>query len=188
VVVVALVVAAGCLFPTPPTSPRYFAPEASRPEPTAPAAPVAVRLGIVRGPLYLREQMTWRRSDVEYGFYDQRRWTELPATYVERALARALVGIRQVPGPGADVPVLSAEVRAFEEVLAPVHEARVAVAVELAVGRCVRLQRSFAAARSLSDDDPMAVARGIGEALDEVARAVRDAVGGALAAGVGCGT
>jgi len=182
----ALLALAGCLLPTPPPPPRYFAPEASTSERplTAPPAPAALRVGPVRSPLHLREPMTWRRSDVEYGFYEQRRWTELPATYVERALEREL-------GPGSSAtpngPVVVADVRAFEEVLAPGHEARVAVAIELVEGRCVRLRRTFSAARPLTGDDPAAVARGIGEALDEVARAVATAVGEALTPRAPCG-
>ena len=172
---------AGCLLPTPPPPPRSFAPALPGSERVlaAPPVPAALRIGSVRGPLHLREPMTWRRSDVEYGFYEQRRWTELPATYVERALERELGGGSTV---AADAPVVTAEVRAFEEVLAPVHEARVAVAVELVDGRCVRLRRTFSASRPLTDDDPVAVARGIGEALDDVARAVGTAVREALAA------
>ena len=180
---------AGCFLPAPPASPRYFAPDvpaAAHPAATAPA-PAAVRLGVVRSPLHLREQMTWRRSDVEYGFYDQRRWTELPSAYVERALVRELFAAGVPATPAADGPVLTAEVRAFEEVLAPVHEARVAVAVELGDARCVRLRRTFAASRPLDGDDPTAVARGVGEALDEVVRAIGEAVRQALAHGDRCG-
>jgi ABC-type uncharacterized transport system auxiliary subunit len=176
----------GCLLPTPPAAPRYFTP--ATPASDAPRAPVAVRFGSVRSPLHLREEMTWRRSEVEYGFYDQRRWTELPATYVERALARDLLGDERgsiAMAPGA--PVLTAELRAFEEVLAPVHEARVAVEVEVTDGACVRLHRTFAASRPIDGADAAAVARGIGEALDEVARTAGDAVRRALATRRRCG-
>jgi ABC-type uncharacterized transport system auxiliary subunit len=174
----------GCLFPKPPPPPRYFTPTAAPPESMRP--PVAVRLGLVRSPLHLRESITWRRAD-EYGFYEQRRWAELPATYVERALARDLyasdhpyVGI-----PDA-APLVTVELRQFEEVLAPVHEARVALAVQMADARCVRIRETFTAARPLDGDDPGALARGIGEALDEVTRAVGSAVRQAAAGRSGC--
>jgi len=168
----ASLLAGGCLLPSPPEPPRLFTPLVSdavaRPAATAEAAPV--RVAPVRSPLYLREQMAWRRSEVELGLYDQRRWTELPSTYVERSLERELGGLGH-PGTLTDLPVVSAEVRAFEEVLAPVHEARVEVAIEVADARCVLLQQGFAATRPLAGDDPAAVARGIGEALDEVTTA-----------------
>ncbi|HXJ36059.1 MAG TPA: ABC-type transport auxiliary lipoprotein family protein [Candidatus Eisenbacteria bacterium] len=174
------VLLAGCLLPSPPDPPRYFAPTTEDGMPRA-ATNAPVRLAPVRSPTYLREAMVWRRSEVEYGFYDQRRWTELPSTYVERALARGLFAVERTPGEGtANLPVVYAEVRAFEDVLAPVHEARVAVAIEVVDGRCVLLRTTVAATRPLANDDPGAAARGIGEALDEVAQQadteIRDAV------------
>ena len=175
-------VLAGCLLPKPPPSPRYFAPIGGTPEPQGP--PVAVQIGVVRSPVYLREPMTWRRSDVEYGFYDQRRWTELPATYVEQALVRELSP--EATSSRRELPVLTTSLRAFDEVLSPVHEARVALAVELVDGRCVRLRRTIAAATPLSTSDPTAVARGIGEALDQVVGEVGAAVRSALAERTRC--
>jgi hypothetical protein len=175
---------AGCLLPAPPDPPRFFSPDV----PTVARAPVdppagpGVRLSLVRAPLHLRELMTWRRSDVEYGFYEQRRWTELPSTYVERALDRELFAMQRVPvATGVDAPVVTTELLAFEEVLAPVHEARVAIAVTLSGPRCPAVRRAFTAARPLAGDDPVAVARGIGEALDEVAHAAAGMVRDALA-------
>jgi ABC-type uncharacterized transport system auxiliary subunit len=135
-----------------------------------------VRLGFIRSPLHLREAITWRRAD-ELGFYEQRRWAELPSTYVEHALARELYASdRPYPGIVDGSPLVSVELRAFEEVLAPAHEARVALSVQMADARCVRLRETFTATRPLAGDDPAALARGIGEALDEVARAVGTAV------------
>jgi len=179
VVLVVAVALAGCLLPDPPAPPRYFTPSAAAGEAARP--PVAVRLGFVRSPLHLREAMTWRRSDVEYGFYEQRRWTELPATYVERALVRELFAADEPIATAPEAPLLSAELRAFEEVLSPAHQARVALAVELADAKCVRLRRTFEASRPLDGDDAAAVAHGIGEALDEVVRSTGDAVRAALA-------
>ena len=73
-------------------------------------------------------------------------------------------------------PLVTVEVRAFEEVLAPAHEARVAIAVHVADARCIRLRQTFAASRPLDGDDPSALARGIGESLGEVARDAGQAV------------
>jgi hypothetical protein len=174
----------GCFLPSPPEPPRFFSPSAPA-EPRPPAARPAAsgaRLAIVRSPLHLREQMTWRRSGVEYGFYEQRRWAELPGTYVERALARELFAVQRIPNAGGpDAPVVTAELTAFEEVLAPAHEARVALVVTVADSHCVRLRRNLAASSPLDDDDPVAVARGIGAALDEVVQAAGEAVRQALA-------
>jgi ABC-type uncharacterized transport system auxiliary subunit len=185
----------GCqILPVPPPPPRYFTPSSTAADPATPStasttsarSPVAVRLGIVRSPLHLREAMAWRRGD-EYGFYEQRRWAELPATYVERTLGRELFASdRPYAGVGDGGPLLSVELRAFEEVLAPVHEARVALAVTMIDARCVRLRETFVAARPLDGNDPGAVARGIGEALDEVVRAVGTAVRRAAAGRGGC--
>jgi hypothetical protein len=175
----------GCsILPVPPPPPRYFTPATAGADPTQP--PVAVRLGIVRSPLHLRESITWRRAD-ELGFYEQRRWAELPATYVERALARELYASdRPYHGIADGAPLVTVELRAFEEVLAPVHEARVALLVQMADARCVRIRGTFVAVRPLGADDPAALARGIGEALDEVARAIGVAVRRAVAGRGGC--
>jgi len=175
-----VIVLAGCsILPAPPAPPRYFAPDV----PVSPDAPepVRVRLGVVRSPIYLRESITWRRSEVEYGFYDQRRWTELPSTYVERALSRELFPAGGPVAVTSDVPVLTADVRAFDEILTPVHEARVAIAVMVADSRCVWLRRTFEATRPLANEDPDALARAVGEALDEVAHATGVAVRKSLA-------
>jgi ABC-type uncharacterized transport system auxiliary subunit len=185
VVLAALLGLAGCFLPDPAPPPRYFTPGA--PDAPRDRAAAAVRLGVVESPLHLREAMTWRRSEVEYGFYDQRRWTELPATYVERALARELFPAGTSIPTAPDLPLVNVEVRAFEEVVEPIHEARVAVAVVLADGRCIRLRRTFDAARPLDGDEPAAVARGVGEALDEVVRSAGDAIRDALVRRGRCG-
>jgi hypothetical protein len=51
--------------------------------------------------------------------------------------------------------------------------------------RCIWLRRTFEATRPLSGDDPDALARAIGEALDEAARTTGDAVRKALASHCG---
>jgi uncharacterized lipoprotein YmbA len=188
----AAVVLTGCLLPAPPDPPRYFTPigaadDAPPPPPPARRMP-AIRLAPVRAPVYLRELMTWRRSNVEYGFYEQRRWAELPAVYVERALARELFVVQGIPESGAaDAPLVAIELRSFDEVLSPAHEAVVALDVTLARNGCVLLRRDVEARRSLVGDDPVAIARGVGEALDEAARTTGDAVRRALESGGRCG-
>jgi ABC-type uncharacterized transport system auxiliary subunit len=187
-IVLLVVGLAGCLFPTPPDPPRYFAPDSGASMPReSPARAVVVQLAPVRSPLHLRELMAWRRSEVEFGFYEQRRWTELPATYVERALARELGAVGREPTAGAPAaPLVSVELRLREE-LAPVREARVALAVTVIDGSCVRLRQTFAASRPLATGDPTAIARAIGEALDEVVQATGTAVRMAVAHRGRCG-
>jgi ABC-type uncharacterized transport system auxiliary subunit len=185
----AAILLTGCLFPAPPEAPRFYAPGNATAGTEAPTAqPIVARLAPVRSPVHLREAVTWRRSEVEYGFYEQRRWTELPAAYVERALVHELFAVTRAPvAVDAAAPLVSVEVVAFEDVLAPEHEARVAVAVTVVDGRCVRLRQTFGAARRLDDDDGATLARGIGEALDEVVAAAGSAIRSAVVAHRGCG-
>jgi ABC-type uncharacterized transport system auxiliary subunit len=125
----------GCVFRDA-AEPRFYRPASSLLDaaaaPPATHAAVAVRLLPVEGTPFLRERIAWRSSDVEYGLYEQRRWSELPASYVQRALANAL---RDTPGlrltDDLDAPALRVEVVAFDEDLAPVHQASVALAVSL---------------------------------------------------------
>jgi ABC-type uncharacterized transport system auxiliary subunit len=132
---------------------RYFTPEAEPAEaqisqPAAAGAPTAsLRLGRVVGGPELGEEIAWRESPMEVGFYDDSRWTERPEAYVARALDRALFGsgrLRHVlAGPA---PVLDVRVLAFEEVRAQSgssRRARVALAVLLHDDRTVLLEQRF---------------------------------------------
>jgi Holliday junction resolvase-like predicted endonuclease len=71
----------------------------------------------------------WHVSD---GLSEQRRWIDLPAQYVERALRTRL---RETPGLWlTDDPraaALHLDVVAFDDVLTPIHVANVALAVAL---------------------------------------------------------
>ena len=98
---VGLLVLGGCLLRTP-DPPRFFRPGSAALEAAAedqadpPAAGgIAIRLRGVRSEPFLRERIVWRVSEVEYGLYEQRRWIDLPAHYVEQALGRRL---RETPG------------------------------------------------------------------------------------------
>jgi ABC-type uncharacterized transport system auxiliary subunit len=131
---------------------RYFTPEDEPPGPqssqSSAGAPVAaLRLGRAMGGPELGEEIAWRDSPVEVGFYDNSRWTERPEAYVSRALDRALFGsgrLRHVlAGPA---PVLDVRVLAFEEVRAQSGDprrARVTLAVLLHDERTVLLERLF---------------------------------------------
>lgn len=174
-----MVFLSGCLFhDTPPT--RYYAPLsglASNDDPRVDPPPAAqpVRLRRVRAASYLTEQIVWRSSDVESGLYEQRRWTEFPSRYLERAMVTALnrtPGIRRVESD-PHVPTLDVELLSFEEVLAPAHEADVEVAAVLrAPNHEVVFDRVFSARRPISDPTGAGAARAIGAALDDVVQQV----------------
>jgi ABC-type uncharacterized transport system auxiliary subunit len=178
-----LVLLGGCLLRTA-DQPRFFRPEsaaldaaADRADPPA-AGGIAIRLRGVRSEPFLRERIVWRVSGVEYGLYEQRRWIDLPAHYVERALGKRL---RETPGlrltNDPQVVALHVDVLAFDEVLAPTHEADVTLAVTLedrARGRL--LMRTLDARAGIENDDPAAMARAMGRALDDAVAQVADAV------------
>jgi ABC-type uncharacterized transport system auxiliary subunit len=143
------------------------------PKAAAPDAPALdVRIAPVKSPVHLREVIAWRRSEVEIGFYQQRRWAELPATYVERALGRELgaAAASSVAGSGAGT-VIFVELQHFEEVLAPVHEAHVALAIQVDRRGC-DWSRVAAARQPIADDEASSMARAMGLALEEVVRVI----------------
>jgi len=177
----------GCVFRDA-AEPRFFRPASAMLDAGADGAPsrgaVAVRLQPVGGTPFLRERIVWRSSEVEYGLYEQRRWSELPASYVQRALENAL---RQTPGlrlsDDLDAPSLHVDVVAFDEELAPTHEASVVLAVSLREHERRRLvDRAFTARAAIAGDAPTATATAMGHALDEAVRAVAEAVAAAVTA------
>jgi uncharacterized lipoprotein YmbA len=184
-----LALAAGC-FARNAAEPRFFRPDSALlREPAAeiaPAAPsrsvVAIRLRAVEGGSFLRERIVWRASSVEYGVYEQRRWREVPASYVERALRSALrrtAGVRFSDDPR--VASLRVEVTAFDEVLAPAHVAVVEAAVSLRdKNGQLLLDAPFSAEAPIADDDPVTMARAMGGALDRVAPQIAEAVAKAV--------
>ncbi len=176
----------GCLFRNTSAPPRFFAPGSLAVEPAAgddlavkaSSTGFPIQLRPVHGPAFLGERIVWRISPVEYGQYGERLWTELPATYVQRALAAAL---RRAPGlrltDDVRAPVLRVEVRAFDEVLAPAHTATVSLAASLRDGAGGRLlDDTFTADAPITGDDPATMAQAMGRALDEATTAVAAAV------------
>ena len=181
---VGLLVLGGCLLRTP-DPPRFFRPGSAALEAAAedqadpPAAGgIAIRLRGVRSEPFLRERIVWRVSEVEYGLYEQRRWIDVPAHYVEQALGRRLretPGLRLTNDPQA--VALHVDVLAFDDVLAPTHEANVTLAVTLedrAHGRL--LTRTLDARVGIENDDPASMATAMGQALDDAVAQVADAV------------
>jgi ABC-type uncharacterized transport system auxiliary subunit len=179
-----LMVLGGCLFRTT-DSPRFFRPVSATLDATveddaaSPAAGgIAIRLREVRSEPFLRERIVWRVSEVEYGFYEQRRWIDLPAHYVERALRTRLSatpGLRLTDDPRA--AALQVEVLAFDDVLAPTHVANVALVVALQDPVRGRLfARTLDARVGIENGDPASTAKAMGRALDDAVAQVADAV------------
>lgn len=142
----------------------------------------AIRLRQVTAAAHLRERMVWRASDVEFGFYETRRWTEQPAVWVQRGLVAELAQHGVARTERANGLVLDVKLVGFEEVLAP-HAARVAVDLSLSrAGAEVLLQRRVERAVAIGQDDSEAVARAmataLGEVLGEATHAVVEAMGG----------
>ncbi len=185
-VTVAALALGGCLFRTV-EAPRFYRPAAAaldaETEPSDAPAGNPVRLGSVRSAPFLRERIVWRASPVEYGLYEQRRWFELPSRYVRRALASTLAttpGLR--PSQDVAAPRLDVEVTAFDEILAPKHEAQVALVATLRDGTQQRFERTFAARVPIAADDGAATAEAMGRALDEAVKQVAAATAKALGA------
>jgi ABC-type uncharacterized transport system auxiliary subunit len=172
---------AGCLFRTSEV-PRFYRPASAAlddigaPQATPPTEGAPIRLQTVHSAPFLRERIVWRASPVEYGLYEQRRWFELPSRYVRRALVTTL---RETPGlrlgDDTSAPRLDVEILAFDEVLAPRHEASVALAVTLRDSTRKRLDHTFSAQVAIVAGDGAAMAQAMGQALDEVVREVAQA-------------
>jgi len=129
--VLALALGAGACALTSKSTPieiHYFTPEAPAPSLTsssagrAPDAIVAgsrprLRVGRVTSSAHLRSRVVFRRSAVELGAYEDRRWTENPEMYVRRSLETALFDDRRVvQSVAGGSPTLDVELVAFEEV------------------------------------------------------------------------
>ncbi|HYJ08617.1 MAG TPA: hypothetical protein VEX18_06400, partial [Polyangiaceae bacterium] len=68
-------------------TPRYFNPQlAAVSRSQAAPRPFELRLGQVSSAAHLDERISFRINASEVGFYDDRRWTELPEAYLRRAL------------------------------------------------------------------------------------------------------
>jgi cholesterol transport system auxiliary component len=126
-------------------SPRYFNPRLSQgaASPVAPS-PFELRLGQVSSASHLDERISYRVSAAEVGFYDDRRWTEIPEAFIRRALERELFEQRKLSRVVSGVaPVLDVELTSFEEVRGTPRKARVTLAFSLRDERRSLLERSL---------------------------------------------
>src|SRR6266446_3334192 len=194
VVILVLALAAGCLARNA-AEPRFFRPDsallsdahAGDPPPASSGPIPVVRLRAVDGEPGLRERVVWRASPLEYGFYEQRRWHELPASYVERALRAAFRKSARVRlSDDLRAPSLRITVTAFDDVLAPTHVALVEATASLRDphGQLL-LERPFSAEVPIADDNPATMARAMGGALDVVATQIADAIADAASPSLG---
>lgn len=167
-----------------PIVPRYFSADvdltSEGSEVSESSGEKRLRLGrIISGP-HLRERMAYRTSDEEMGFYNDRRWTERPETYLRRALSQALFeasGLTRTVSGSA--PNLDAELIAFEEIKGDEHKVRVQIAMNLdglpngSLTRTITVEREVA---GNNDEDPAPVVRALSAALAEAVGETREKV------------
>jgi cholesterol transport system auxiliary component len=177
-----------------PVEPRYFTPESGEgvlgPRPVPPpvsgddaGAPrrILLRIGRVGGGSYLKERIVYRDSDHELGFYENRRWTERPEIYLQRAIEHAFFEERGVERAltGA-APTLTADLIDFEEVRGPHPGVRLRLSYALHDDRAVLRERTFTVDRQLANDSGASradlVASALGDALREAVTEIVDQV------------
>jgi len=167
-----------------PVVPRYFSPEVAEGSPastTSTASSLEVRLGRVGGGSYLKERIAFRSSDHEFGLYEDRRWTERPEVYVERALERALFeqrGIRRALSGSA--PTLTAELIEFEEVTGSAPRVRLRLSYALHNEQTVLREHTLALERPLAQGLDISrterVAAALGDSLRDAANQIAEDV------------
>jgi cholesterol transport system auxiliary component len=137
---------AGCSFfgKQAPLHPRYYDPEPAAVSAGGAVSGKSMRIGHVVGASHLRERIAYREGERELGFYEQRRWTERPETYLRRALSRELFERRGVTQLVSGVaPTLEVELTDFSEHKTPTHSARAEARVLLVEARSVRFEHTF---------------------------------------------
>lgn len=173
-----------------PVVPRYFSPELADSPPHARAnadhPKLSLRLGRVGGGSYLKERMVYRDSSHEFGFYEDRRWTERPEVYLQRALEASLFddsGMRR--SLSSTVPTLTADLVEFEEVRGSAPHVRLRVVYALHDEQTVFFERTISIERPLGGGleagRPDRVAAALGEALQEAVSRVSGEVLAGLA-------
>jgi cholesterol transport system auxiliary component len=187
VLAAALCMLAGCALTSKsePLAIRYFTPESSAGGATraagAPAAePLSLMLGRVRASAYLKERIAYRASAHELGFYETRRWTERPESYLRRALSTSLFEQRGVePAVAGPSPTLEVELLAFEETRAASPIARLQAVYLLYGSGLPSVERTITVERPIerTQDPTVGVVRALSAALAEgVARISDDVV------------
>lgn len=164
-------------------SARYFSPEHTAAN-RAPrnSARAELQLGQVSSASHLDERIAYRLSSTEVGFYDDRRWSELPESYLRRALERELFeqqGLQRIITGGG--PTLDVELIAFEELRGKPTRARVTLRFSLHDERRSLLERSTDVEREVvakaGSDEAARLAQTLSTTLAEAVASVAQQVG-----------
>lgn len=114
---------AGCALTekAPPVEIRYFnpLPTEERPAPAEPEGETqrGLRMGRITASAHLRSRISYRKTSYELGAYETLRWTDIPESYLRRALHRGLFETQRfAERSGGREPTLEVELLAFEEV------------------------------------------------------------------------
>ncbi|HYQ15004.1 MAG TPA: ABC-type transport auxiliary lipoprotein family protein [Polyangiaceae bacterium] len=159
-------------------SPRYFNPQATASNPPQRASqPYELRLGQISSASHLDERISYRVNAAEVGFYEDRRWTELPEAYLRRALEKQLFeqqGLTRVVTGMA--PVLDVELTAFEELRQKPSKVRVTLTFSLRDERRSLLERTLDLEAPVDEssqlDAPESVAQTLANTLSRAVEAV----------------
>lgn len=161
----------GCLFSerNDGTPPRYFHPGWTEVDSSGESLPVSVQIGRTSAAGHLGSRFVYRPSEYEYGFYEERVWSDLPVRYLERALSDEFYRKRQVDVPtNAFVPRVRVELTAFEEAFRPRHEVLVGLTASVEGPGGALMERSFEGRVPLPNASPEAMAEAMGEGLRDV--------------------
>lgn len=157
----------------------------TRAEP-APGAP-GVRVRRVHAAAHLGDRLVWRASDVEVGYYEDRRWSEPPAAVLARALERELFQVRGLSRSESGLaPAVDLELTELEIVLPGGRpdgrrEVRAALTVRLtATDQTSLLDRSLEARGPVAGDGLPEAVGALGDLLDDLVERAADAVEEAL--------
>ena len=141
-----------------------------------------MRLGRVTSGSNLRERIAFRDDAFELGYYEDRRWTERPETFVRRELGRTLFEDRGFKRAlSGDAPTLDVEVIAFDELkLATGHGVRVQLKVmlmgdhDMIAEETLTVDRPVAGGKNAKFEDVVvAMASALEGACDESRRGLR---------------
>lgn len=168
---------------------RYYSAETTPPAASSPVpgTGLTLRLGRVTAAPYLRERMVVGNSEHEITYREDRRWTERPERYLERALSRALFAQRGlVHVLSGEAPTLDVTLDTFMELASQPRRVRLQVTFVLQHERIAKLERTITVDRPLREtgveDEGLAVAEALSLALSEAVATIADGVTGELAA------